>query len=190
MTATAAQGQREGLSNSRRDRLRTTVSAAGVLALAGCGGAAASHATTSPAVAKPASSAPAPAPAATQAPAGPFKITVIYCGKYSAAQQAQFGGDTSGLIYKYTNVSSSVTGAPDLTVNFTVGATVVGSSDFADGSAPLIAPGQNATAEVEDLTAAGEKPSFTGCQLGTYLVEVANDQGGSTDQPGTFSAGG
>jgi hypothetical protein len=115
---------------------------------------------------------------------------VIYCGKYSAAQQAQFGGDTSGLIYKYSNVSSSVTGAPDLTVNFTVGATVVGSSDFADGSAPLIAPGQNATAEVEDLTGAGEKPSFTGCQLGTYLVEVANGQGGSTDQPGTFSAGG
>jgi len=134
----------------------------------------------------PASSAPAvptPTPstingniqiAPTSDGAGPFKITPLHCGKLTSAEQNQFATNaTSGLIYRYTNDSSTITGSPDLSVNFTTGSTVDGNNVTGDQTA--ITPGQSAEGEVDAVSGSGQNLGFTDCELMSY--QVASSQG-------------
>lgn len=147
--------------------------AAAVVLAAGCSSAAPPAHRAAP------STHSAPSSAAAQPPSGPFQIKALYCGKFSKAQQAQYA-DFSGLIFRYTNVSNSVIGAPNLTVNFTRGSTVAGSN--VNGASTLISPGQSATADVGAVGGLGQVLKFTGCQMMTYGVVTA-----SGGQPGNFT---
>lgn len=150
--------------------------AAALLAIAGCGSGGGRHsAASSPSTAAQPSS-PAKATQA-QGPPGPFKITPVFCGKYSKAQVNRYS-DVSGYVFRYTNISNSVVGSPTLTVNFTVGSTVTGSN--VNGSIPNIGPGQNATGAVGN---GGNVLRFTRCEPLSYQVSTADG-----DQlPGTFT---
>jgi len=96
---------------------------------------------------------------APPASAAPFKITPVYCGKYSPAQVNQLE-DYGGLVFKYTNTSTQ----PDsivVRVNFVQGSTVLGSNVTA--YEPTIKPGQSATAEVG--FPADHMPTHFQCQV-------------------------
>src|SRR6516165_10733703 len=96
---------------------------------------------------------------APPASAAPFKITPVYCGKYSPAQVNQLE-DYGGLVFKYTNTSTQ----PDsivARVNFVQGSTVLGSNVTA--YEPTIKPGQSATAEVG--FPADHMPAHFQCQV-------------------------
>ena len=96
---------------------------------------------------------------APPASAAPFKITPVYCGKYSPAQVNQLE-DYGGLVFKYTNTSTQ----PDsivARVNFVQGSTVLGSNVTA--YEPTIKPGQSATAEVG--FPADHMPAYFQCQV-------------------------
>jgi hypothetical protein len=96
---------------------------------------------------------------APPASAAPFKITPVYCGKYSPAQVNQLY-DYGGLVFKYTNTSTQ----PDsivVRVNFVQGNTVLGSNVTA--YEPTIKPGQSATAEVG--FPANHMPAHFQCQV-------------------------
>jgi hypothetical protein len=99
-------------------------------------------------------------PAASAAPAaGPFKITPLFCGKYSPAQMQRWE-DYGGLIFKYTNTGQ----VPDSVVvraNFVQGSTVISSNVAA--YEPTITPGQSAYAEVG--YGAGTMPAHFKCQV-------------------------
>jgi hypothetical protein len=147
------------------------------LAAAGCGSGSSqpSASSSSHIVGNPAPSG-SPAVPAVKGPTGPFRIKVLTCGKYSRAQRAHFGytgigySSAYGLIFRYTNVSESVTGYPDLTVNFTRGSTVVGSNQNA--SEPSVRPGQSATADVPALRSDGSSwLKFIGCDPTSYAVD-------------------
>lgn len=104
---------------------------------------------------------------------GPFQITPVYCGKFSAAQQSEFGTTAKGgLIYKYADESNSINGAAKLDVDFTTGSTVDGENVSADPS--TITPGQSSTAEVDAVGDSGQNLSFTGCQVNSYSVILQN----------------
>lgn len=140
---------------------------------------ASSSPTTAPTTASPTAAASAPAsPAghgsniilstqAKQLPPGPFRITAVSCGPYTAAQQAKFGTNAKGgLVYRYANVSNSLTGAPSLEVDFLSGANVLGSN--VTGNAPDIGPGQTAEGYVDALDGSGQNLTFSGCELMQY----------------------
>jgi hypothetical protein len=100
--------------------------------------------------------------------AGPVKITPVYCGRLSAAQQAQFQTTaTGGLIYRYANRSGSAVQAR-LFVKFTDGTTQVGGNYT--GTVPDLAPGQSAEGEVDAMGIAGQNLTFTGCDVESYTV--------------------
>jgi hypothetical protein len=109
----------------------------------------------------------------TTAPAGnmqqgPVKITPVYCGRLSAAQQAQFQTTASGgLIYRYANRSDSAVQAR-LFVKFTDGTTQVGANYT--GTVPDLAPGQSAEDEVDATGITGQNLTFTGCDVASYTV--------------------
>lgn len=99
---------------------------------------------------------------------GPMKITAVYCGPLSAAQQAKFGTTAAGgLIYRYANTSSD-SGSAKLYVGFTNGNGVVG-SNYA-GTVPNIGPGKSAEGEVDAVGIEGQDLNFTGCEIMSYAL--------------------
>ena len=171
---------------------RVIPAAAAVLLTAACSSGATQSAPTPsvPAAAAPSSPAPSPStlsasprpagqPAgagnisrSTQArhlPPGPFRITPVKCGPYTAAEQSRLGTTAKGgLIFKYTNVSNTLTDAVKLDVGFTSGSTVEGEN--VNGGSPKVAPGQSAEAAVDALGGSGTNLTFTACQLNTYSL--------------------
>jgi hypothetical protein len=120
---------------------------------------------------------PASGHAAASSTADPFKITPLFCGKYTPAQVNQFA-DYSGLIFRYTNRGTE-TAAPELRVNFVNGSTVAG--DNVNGAIPDIAPGQSAIGEVGAVGGMGATLHFKTCQPVSYTVD--KDWSGQTYQP-------
>lgn len=172
-------------------RFRAVPAIAAVLLTAAC-------ASTSPAAAPATSAAPLPSstptpsstpPASPSAPAspasghagkillstqaknlppGPFRITAISCGPYTASEQAKFGTTArGGLVYRYANASNSLTGAPSLDVDFLSGSNVLG-DNVTGNNAPDISPGQTAEGHVDALDGSGQNLAFTGCELMQY----------------------
>ena len=99
---------------------------------------------------------------------GPMKITPLYCGKLTAAQQARFGTTAvGGLIYRYAN-HASASGAAKLYVGFTNGTTVAG-ENYA-GQVSDITDGQSAEGEVDAIGISGQDLTFTGCEVMSYAL--------------------
>ena len=148
---------------------RHIMAAAGIAlalaALTACGGNAGTSSTP-----------PAPRPpASSQAPAaGPFTVTLTYCGKLSAAQQAQFTTSAAaGLIATAVNHGSQPY-AVQASAEFVSGTAVAGSN--VSGFGPVIDPGQSVRLEIDNL--AGEtngNPADT-CRLTGYAVQSAAGQ--------------
>lgn len=110
-----------------------------------------------------------PSAAAARTAPGPFRIQPVSCGKFTKAQQNQFGTNAAGgFVYRYTNTSMSFTGSPQVTVNFTKGTAVEGAD--VTGTSPSVSPGQSAEAEVDALTGGGGNLTFTGCTPTSYLA--------------------
>lgn len=102
-------------------------------------------------------------------PPGPFKITPVKCGPYTPAEKSQFGTTAKGgLVFKYTNMSNSLTDAVKLDVGFASGSTVGGEN--VNGNGPQVAPGQSAEATVDALNPGGGNLTFTSCELMTYSL--------------------
>jgi hypothetical protein len=115
-------------------------------------------------------------------PAGPFRITPVYCGKFTAAQQNQYGTNAAGgLVYEYANMSNSLTAAPNLSANFLDGGTVAGNN--VTGAPTTISPGQNATGEIDAVGGSGQNLTFTSCELMDYGLITE----GSGAAPGTYA---
>jgi hypothetical protein len=159
--------------------------AAGLTALAACGSVG-SNSTTSIRTSAPAaapraapSSASAPktvdgnitiAPAGSMTP-GPMKVTPVYCGKFTAAQQSQYGTTAAGgFVYKFTNISNTTAAAPSVEVDFTSASTVVGSN--VSGTLTPVLQGQTGTAEVDALGQSGQDLAFSGCQVMSYSLQT------------------
>ena len=100
-----------------------------------------------------------------------MKITPVYCGKLSSAQQAKFDTTAAGgLIYKYANDgSSAISGSAKLYVGFTAGGGGVLGSNYA-GTLPSVAPGKSAEGEVDAVDIQGSDLSFTGCEIMSYAL--------------------
>jgi hypothetical protein len=108
-------------------------------------------------------------------------ITPVFCGKFSSAQQSEFGTTaTGGFVYKFTN-GSNMTAAPNVSIDFTTGSTVDGSN--VTGDLTTVAPGQNSTGEVDAVGGSGQDIAFTGCEIMSYGV---TENGGSVD-PETYA---
>ncbi len=141
------------------------MAAAGIalaLTLAACGGTAG---TSAPATHPPASS---------QAPAaGPFTVTLTYCGKLSTAQQTQFSTNgTAGAVVTAVNHGT----APyrvQVQAEFIAGTTVAG--DNVTGYSALIGPGQSQQLEADQYPPPAN-PSDT-CKLIGYAVQSASGSG-------------
>jgi hypothetical protein len=104
---------------------------------------------------------------------GPVKITPVFCGKFTAAQQDKYGTTASGgLVYKFANQSNTLVAAPKVSVNFTTGTTVVGSN--VTGGLTPVSPGQASTGEVDALTGSGGSLPFTNCQLMSYVLVTSS----------------
>jgi hypothetical protein len=104
---------------------------------------------------------------------GPMVITPVHCGKFTAAQQSQYGTNAAaGLVYKFANKSNTLVAAPKVSVNFTSGTTVDGSN--VTGQLTPISPGQTGTGEVDALTGSGGDLPFAGCQIMEYWVVTAS----------------
>lgn len=174
-------------------RAALVITCAAVLAAAACGATAhpaASSAPTSGAPSATPSALPPAAPAvvhgnitiaSTSFPPGPFTITPLYCGKFTAAQQGQYGTNAAGgLVYRYANTSNSLTAGTNLSVNFTSGSAVLGNN--VTGNVTQISPGQSATGEVDALNSGGGNLAFTGCELMSYGIQTVNG-----DQPGNYA---
>lgn len=100
-------------------------------------------------------------------PPGPFKITPVKCGRYTAAEQDKFGTSADGgFIFKYTNVSNTLTDQPNLEVNFLKGSTVVGNN--VTGHVLDVDPGQSAEASVNAVSGGGGSLSFDTCEMMDY----------------------
>ena len=162
---------------------------AAVIALTGCGGGATHQATAAssqPSPPKVTASAAALSPAVIDGnitlsaqgrslPPGPFVIKPVYCGRFTAAQQNQFGTTaTGGLIYQYTNTSSTLTGAAVVQANVTEGSTVAGNNVAGAGNLSPVGPGQSATGEVDAVGGGGQNLVFTGCELMEYAVNTSS----------------
>lgn len=105
---------------------------------------------------------------------GPMKITLVYCGKFTAAQQSQFGTTAAGgLIYRYANESNSVTAATDVSVNFTDGSTVTATNN-AGASLPLTEPGQDAPGEVDAVGRLRAEPLIYGYEVMSYSLVMGS----------------
>jgi hypothetical protein len=142
-----------------------------VLALAGC---ASMHSTNSPAATA------RPTAVAAHLPPGPFKITPLHCGRFTRAERNTLGTNAQGgMIYRYTNNSNTLTGAPNLSVNFTVGSAVAGNNVTADVNP--IGPGQSTIGEVDAEGSSGQNLHFTGCVLMEYDIVI-----GSGTIPGNY----
>jgi hypothetical protein len=99
---------------------------------------------------------------------GPVKITPVYCGTLSAAQQARFRTTaTGGFIYRSANNSNSAVEAK-LLVEFTDGTTVVGENYT--GTVPEVAPGHSAEEEIDAISISDQNLKFTGCQVESYTA--------------------
>lgn len=113
---------------------------------------------------------------ATQAellPLGPFRITALYCGKFTPAQRRQFGTTArGGFVYRYTNISQKLTGSPALPVNFLQGRELAGGNVPGDQAA--IGPGLSAEGEVDAVGMSGQPVTFDRCQLMGYQVMPAH----------------
>jgi hypothetical protein len=103
-----------------------------------------------------------------------MKITPVYCGKLSPAQQAKFGTTAAGgLIYRYANDGSSgVSGSAKLYVGFTAGGGDVLGSNYA-GTLPSVDPGKSAEGEVDAVDIQGKDLNFTGCEIMSYALVMA-----------------
>ena len=99
-----------------------------------------------------------------------MKITAVYCGKLSAAQQARFGTTAAGgLIYQYANDGAgAITGSAKLYVGFTAGSGILG-SNYA-GTLPNVAPGKSGEGEVDAVDIEGRDLNFTGCEIMSYAL--------------------
>jgi hypothetical protein len=98
-----------------------------------------------------------------------MKITPLYCGKLSAAQQSQFGTTAAGgLIYRYANKSTGEAGSAKLAVGFTAGGSIAG-ENYA-GTLPPVSSGQSAEGEVDAVGISGEDLTFSGCELMSYAL--------------------
>jgi hypothetical protein len=101
---------------------------------------------------------------------GPMTITPVYCGKLSAAQQAQFGTTAAGgLIYTYANsASAGVSGSANLDVGFTNSSGILG-SNYAS-NLHSVPPGKSAEGEVDAIGVQGQDLSFSGCEIMSYAL--------------------
>jgi hypothetical protein len=109
---------------------------------------------------------------------GPFKITPIKCGPYTAAEKTEFGTNANGgLVFSYTNQGNTLTDGVILTVNFSNGSTVVGEN--VNGDPTRIGPGQTATAAVDALSGGGADLTFADCEVMGYMLP----EGGATFAP-------
>lgn len=98
-----------------------------------------------------------------------MKITAVYCGPLSAAQRSQFGTTAAGgLIYRYANTSSGVTGSAKLYVGFTAGGGIAG-SNYA-GTLPDIGPGKSGEGEVDAVDIKGQDLNFSDCEIMSYAL--------------------
>lgn len=177
----------------KRTILPVVVAGVGLL-IAGCGSS--PHTPTVASTVKPSSNekapsaSPAPSPMVTDgniliAPTGyapgPFRITPVYCGKFSAAQQNQYGTNAAGgLIYRFANDSNTLTGSPNVSVNFLTGSNVAGAN--VSGAQTAINPGQNGNGEVDAVGGSGQSLAFTRCEIESY--GIVTSAGG---QPGTYA---
>lgn len=119
---------------------------------------------------------------AAQLAPGPFRIRPLHCGHFSQALRNRLGTTAhGGLTYRFTNVSQTLTGAPNLPVNFTTGSNVQGSN--VSGDITSVGPGQSGLGEVDAVGGSGENLTFTGCELMGYGV-VSDASGGL---PGTYA---
>jgi hypothetical protein len=168
-------GQRPTLHPMRRNMISRLPLVAVAALLASCGHAAAAPATP---VAAAAPAAPSAAAAANLAP-GPFTAKVTTCGRLSAAQQDRFGSTigvaSTGVVVTFTDVSHSVTGIPQATVEFMDGSTVDGQNYSPPEVAP-ISPGQTeqVAAAMGPSIGAG-RPGDT-CRIVSYAVRSVAGQ--------------
>jgi hypothetical protein len=157
-------------------RIALSLAAAG-FALAGCSAPTAAGTATPSGNGSTHPPAAAPSPAVvdgniliapTSYPAGPFRITPAFCGRFSAAQQSQYGTNAAGgLIYRFTN-NGSLTGSPEVSVNFLTGSTVTGNN--VTGGQMDTGPGQSSTGEVDAVSGGGGNLAFTRCELESYNI--------------------
>ena len=104
--------------------------------------------------------------------AGPFRIKVIRCGRYTKAELNRFGilpgGWRGGVIYKLTNVSGNLTACPDSNVNFLVGNQVAGQGGA--GTVTLVRPGQSGEDARPAIDSSGDFVRFTSCDPLDYTL--------------------
>ena len=165
-----------------------------IISLAGC---ATSHAAASPRHSPhpdAARSSPVPAPsprvidgnilipaAAAALKPGPFTITPVTCGRYTPAQRSALGTTAAGgLVYRFTNTSSSLNGQPIVDVQFLDGRQVAGENTA--GSSAGAGPGQAGENAVDAVGGSGQNLKFTSCQLVSYAVET-----GTSPEHGDFA---
>jgi hypothetical protein len=142
----------------------------------------AAAATTRAAVTTPAAATPKTvdgditiAPAGSMAP-GPMKITPVYCGKFTAAQQSEYGTTAAGgFVYRFVNDSANLVAAPKVDVDFTSGTTVAGSNVTADPT--QVSPGKTGTGEVDAVGASGQVLPLTGCEVMSYALITSSGAG-------------
>jgi hypothetical protein len=157
---------------------RTAVLAAAVLMLAACSSSKHTASVTAPTAA---ASAPASSPAPTlpagvtlsiggqSLPKGPFQITPLSCGPYTAAQRSQNATSAAGgLTYSYTNTSNTLAGAPSVSVDFTSGPDVMGHN--VTHALVEVDPGQTSQGIVDALTGSGGDLSGYDCEVMGYSV--------------------
>lgn len=111
-------------------------------------------------------------------PPGPFKITPVKCGRYTAAEKTKLGTNANGgLIFTYTNQGNTLTDSVDLSVNFLNGNNVAGNN--VSGATTQIGPGQTATASVDAVGGSGTDLTFSTCEIMQYMLP----EGGATFGP-------
>ena len=157
------------------NRTATLTATAAVLALAACSSSAHTNSIAAPTASAPSATANSLPPDVTlssggqKLPPGPFQITPLSCGPYTALQRSQFGTSAAGgLSYSYTNTSNSLTSAPSLSVNFTLGTNVIGHN--VTGDLIQTGPGQTAQGTVDALTASGGNLGGYNCEVMGYSL--------------------
>jgi hypothetical protein len=96
-------------------------------------------------------------------------LTPVYCGKFTTAQQNEYGTTaTGGFVYRFANESNTLVAAPKVDVDFTSGTAVLGENLTADLT--QISPGQTGTGEVDAVGPSGQSLSFTGCEIMDYTL--------------------
>ena len=122
-------------------------------------------------------------PAAHPAAAGPFRVKVTHCGRYTPAEQAALGTNaTSGMIATVTNVSAPANATVQVEAEFIDGPAL--QADNTSGFTPPLARGQSATIAVDNVYGSGldGNPADT-CKAVSYAVMAGSTPVGSWPLP-------